>query len=263
MSGRIFGTGCLRLRKYWLHFAVLTVGIGCYAQSVARQWRAVDAVLVASGQVTYDLGQGADGDLPGLRTPIAVRRGESHVWLDFYKTPTDVQLIACSQGDSLCKSLAQLPELRFVKIQDSRLTDRGLAQLSQLRKLQALTLSGTDITDSGIRHLTGMPDLWQLMLARTRITDRGLARLRGLNKLRWLDVERTLVTTAGVNSLQRAVPSCGTVVRSEVNGGLPQLAGETSAGQVDATDLRAAANIKPLADQSRMRINSGLAFEEL
>ena len=77
MLGEKYWAGRLPWRKYLLYAAALAAGAGWYGERVMRQRRAVDAILAAGGQVTYDLGRGDAEGATGLRKPIAVRRGDS------------------------------------------------------------------------------------------------------------------------------------------------------------------------------------------
>lgn len=203
----------LALRKYALYGVVVALGLGWYGRMVWRQHQAVEAILAAGGRVTYDL-YGSRDPVKSWRKPLVVRSGQRHFWYDLYRTPTDAQAVNCRDGDLLCKSLARLPHLRFLKLQGSRVTDEGLASLAGLRRLEALNCNGATLTDAGMEHIAGMPRLWQLMLSDTQVSDHGMAHLMALSRLRWLAVERTQVSEAGIKRLQLAVPSCGAVVYS-------------------------------------------------
>ena len=261
MRGPKYRAITLIARKYSLPAAVLVVGIGWYAESVLRQQRAVAAILAAGGQVTYDL-NATSGATATLRQPIAVRQGDVHRWLDFFRTPTDARVENCGQGDAICEHLARLPKLRFVKLQGSRVTSAGLAQLAKLQMLEALDCCGTDVSDDGLEHLAKLSHLWQLMLSDTRITDRGMAHLAAAKRLRWLAIERTRVTDAGVKRLQMAVPSCGAVVFSAPGSKRPGAAAELLAAQDEETGPLAEFSSGSVANQARARIYSSVALEE-
>ncbi|HVX61127.1 MAG TPA: hypothetical protein VHC19_11010 [Pirellulales bacterium] len=246
MLGRRFRAVGLSWGKFFMYIPAILVGVVWYGQGVARQHQAVDAILAAGGQVTYDLGRAAAGS----RKAVAVRRGESHLWLDLYKTPTDAQLVRCSQGDALCTHLAKLSELKFVKLDGSRVSDEGLAQLAKLRKLQALNLDGTDVTDGGMKHLARMTELWQLVLSRTRVTDYGLQCLGAVQKLRWLTLEESLVSDVGVERLRSAIPNCGAIVRTSIAPQLP-----------DARLELLAAEDEPVGRESPEEFAARFAFE--
>lgn len=210
MLGSNCGTVASAVRKHALYAVVIAAGFGWYARNVWRRHQAVEAVLAAGGSVTYDL-YGSQGAKP-WQEPVTVTRGDAHFCHDLYRTPTEAQAENCRRGDALCKRLAKLPQLRFLKLAGSQVTDAGLARLAGLRKLEALNCNGAQITDAGLAHLAGMPRLWQLMLSDTQVSDYGMAHLMKLSHLRWLAVEHTRVSEAGIKRLQMAVPRLGGVV---------------------------------------------------
>jgi len=82
--------------------------------------------------------------------------------------------------------------------------DAQLARLAPLGpNLRWLDLSGTKVTDSGLGQLEGMPNLSRLHLERTAVTDAGLAHLAHLASLEFLDLYGTGVTDAGLERLQK------------------------------------------------------------
>jgi YHS domain-containing protein len=85
-------------------------------------------------------------------------------------------------------------------------TNFGDTELSQLTalgpNLRWLDLAGTRVTDAGLSNLTAMPNLIRLHLERTGITDAGLASVTDLANLEYLDLYGTPVTDAGVERLQ-------------------------------------------------------------
>ena len=81
--------------------------------------------------------------------------------------------------------------------------DAQLAKLAALGpNLRWLDLGGTAVTDAGLAHLVAMPNLTRLHLERTAVTDAGLTNLAGMQKLHSLDLYGTAVTDAGLESLQ-------------------------------------------------------------
>jgi Leucine-rich repeat (LRR) protein len=70
-----------------------------------------------------------------------------------------------------------------------------------------LDLQNTRVTDVGLAHLRGLVNLQSLDLGNTRITDKGLQMLRGLTNLRRLGLSNTKTTNQGMQDLQRAVPT--------------------------------------------------------
>jgi len=86
-------------------------------------------------------------------------------------------------------------------------TNFGDAQLAQLASfgpnLRWLDLAGTRITDAGLASVAAMPNLTRLHLERTSVTDAGLDRLGTLANLEYLDLYGTAVSDAGLAKLQK------------------------------------------------------------
>jgi hypothetical protein len=87
-------------------------------------------------------------------------------------------------------------------LENTRITDAGLARLRGSTQLRTLSLGGTGISDAGLKHLQGLARLQRLYLANTGITDAGLAHLKDLIGLEYLDLQYTAVTDAGLIHLQ-------------------------------------------------------------
>jgi YHS domain-containing protein/uncharacterized membrane protein len=80
--------------------------------------------------------------------------------------------------------------------------DNALAKLSALGpNMRWLDLGGTAITDTGLKNLSGMPNLTRLHLERTQISDEGLAALASLNQLEYLNLYGTQVSETGLEHL--------------------------------------------------------------
>jgi YHS domain-containing protein len=82
--------------------------------------------------------------------------------------------------------------------------DAQLARLAPLGpNLSWLDLSGTKVTDSGLAALDAMPNLTRLHLERTAVTDAGLTHVASLGKLEFLDLYGTAITDAGLECLRK------------------------------------------------------------
>ncbi|NCO56879.1 MAG: hypothetical protein COW73_05250 [Nitrospirae bacterium CG18_big_fil_WC_8_21_14_2_50_70_55] len=116
-----------------------------------------------------------------------VGRGQK---LDLYASPvTDATLASFAAG---------LPELRFLSLADTRVTDAGLAHVARLTGLHELHLDNTPISDAGVAQLAPLTDLRILDLKGTRVTDSGLAIVRRLPHLQALYLTRAPITDAGL-----------------------------------------------------------------
>jgi uncharacterized membrane protein/YHS domain-containing protein len=120
----------------------------------------------------------------------------------------EVSLLVNSLGDELGIPIAPLAEDKpwlqgNASIAGPGFGDAELARLSALGpNLRWLDLAGTKITDAGLGSLAAMPNLTRLHLERTAITDAGLARLGTLTELEYLNLYGTAITDAGLASLQ-------------------------------------------------------------
>jgi hypothetical protein len=63
-----------------------------------------------------------------------------------------------------------MTELRVLDLDDTAVTDEGLASLAKLPKLQVLRLSRTKVTDAGFnKHLAELPTLTEVSLRGTQV----------------------------------------------------------------------------------------------
>src|SRR5206468_943094 len=67
-------------------------------------------------------------------------------------------------------------------LENTEVTDAGLARLRGSTLLETLSLGGTRITDAGLEHLKTLNRLRRLYLFKTSVTDAGLTHLQGLTQ---------------------------------------------------------------------------------
>ena len=103
---------------------------------------------------------------------------------------------------------ARCPELTWIHLQNTRITDNCFDSLRQLHALRMIILSQTSIDDQGLKQLGQIPALEELQLCKTQITDKGLAHLAGLSSLKVLDLSGTKVSRRGVRKLKKRLPDC-------------------------------------------------------
>jgi Leucine-rich repeat (LRR) protein len=87
------------------------------------------------------------------------------------------------------------PGIKHLKLQNSQITDRDLAQLARMSELQTLDLGRNQITDAGLTPLTSLTQLQELGLSINQITNAGLAHLALLNQLQILHLGANQITT--------------------------------------------------------------------
>lgn len=103
-------------------------------------------------------------------------------------------------NDATLSQLCQLKGLTHIKglyLDETSVTDAGLAHLAGMTSLRRLKLKQTRVTDAGLEHLEGLSDLESLSLSGA-ITDEGIEHLKNLSNLKYLDIGNTKVTNAGL-----------------------------------------------------------------
>ena len=101
-------------------------------------------------------------------------------------------------------SLAGL-KLRELVLENTEITDEGLAKLAGLATLKSLNLRRSSyLTDAGLEHLTKLPQVEQLHLLYNNFGDAGMEHLAKIPKLRVLDLRGcVLVTDEGLEHLAK------------------------------------------------------------
>jgi YHS domain-containing protein len=104
-------------------------------------------------------------------------------------------LIGTDFGDAELAALAPVaPNLRWLDLGGTAITDDGLKHLDAMRNVTRLHLERTHISDSGLFHLAALSNLEYLNLYATGISDSGLEVLHKLPKLRQVYLWETKVT---------------------------------------------------------------------
>jgi len=108
------------------------------------------------------------------------------------------------------KELAEIAPIAahvvWVDLARSQITDAGISTLAKLPNLERLHLENTKIGDAGIAQLAGLQKLEYLNLYGTKVTDAGLAKLAGNKALKKVFVWQTAATQAGAKALEAKVP---------------------------------------------------------
>ncbi|MCD2424108.1 hypothetical protein LQ567_15115 [Niabella pedocola] len=114
---------------------------------------------------------------------------------------------AGSRAQELVKLLEPLKkQIVWLKLEDSNITDEGLAVIAKFTHLTRLQLANTKITDAGLAQLRSLQQLQVLNLVGTGITEKGLASLKELKSLRALYLYKTGVGTAAWARLKQSFP---------------------------------------------------------
>ena len=100
------------------------------------------------------------------------------------------------------------PQLAWLDVSKTQITDAGLAHIGKLTNLTRLHLEKTGITDAGLPHIAKLEKLEYLNLYGTKVSDAGIANLKGLKNLKKLFLWQTAVTDKGAADLKSALPNC-------------------------------------------------------
>ena len=84
-----------------------------------------------------------------------------------------------------------------------------MIHLKNHKELVVLGLNNTRITDKGLAYLKELPRLSQLMVHRgTKVTESGLVHLKSFPALTSLSIDKANFSEASLNELRRALPDC-------------------------------------------------------
>jgi hypothetical protein len=106
---------------------------------------------------------------------------------------TDTGLAVLERAPNLVELILRAPQRPY--------TDAGLKHLAPLTRLTLLHVPGSQATDATMACLAGMPDLAALVLDGARVTDAGLAHLANKPRLSHLSLRETGVRGAGLAHL--------------------------------------------------------------
>ena len=118
-----------------------------------------------------------------------------------------------SMGDDGLESIAKLPDLSNLQINNNQITDFGTHYLSQMHSLQKLNLRNTQITDDGLMVLRKLSKLEHLILNNTvegeikKIERSSMP--ESINQTRYeLIRKKIFITEKGISALKKALPEC-------------------------------------------------------
>ena len=119
-------------------------------------------------------------------------------------------------GDAQLSALVPLAaSVISLELQQTKVSDAGLAALTPFIHLRRLQLQNTALSDAGLAPLGKLASLETLNLNATGVTDDGLQQLAGLKNLKKIYLWQSKVTAAGADKLRAAIPGL------DINLGLP------------------------------------------
>jgi hypothetical protein len=104
-------------------------------------------------------------------------------------------------SDADLANLTYFPNLEFLSLSDSKVTNDGLKQLSAVPGLRRVDLSWTSIGDAGVANLIAATNIRDLDLSFTRVTDFVMNHLSQMNQLRHLSLPGTSISELGLSRL--------------------------------------------------------------
>jgi hypothetical protein len=99
----------------------------------------------------------------------------------------------------------------FIEIADVILTDKtgGLEVLDDLPNLRALSVERSKVTDKEMMKVKSLSKLTAIWLENTSVSDEGLKQLEGLKHLQFVNAINTNITQNGARALRKALPNVG------------------------------------------------------
>ncbi len=216
-------------------FAIVFAAFGSLYRESRRQARAVDQLV---GQGAFALTSPRESTLVSLLPGDPEQPSVSLVNIlgdDFFRSVTNVSTGRRSSlhrdKEIILQSVADLTELKRLRLTNLALRSDDLRVLENLNELQSIDLtrtgldsgampwlrstqmrwfnaSHTCIGDQAMVDLAHCGDLQQLFLERTCVTDEGIGYLRSLSNLRYVNLKRSPVSARAVQELSDALPNC-------------------------------------------------------
>lgn len=116
----------------------------------------------------------------------------------------DIAHVILDNGD-LVDKLRVLPQLKSVCFRPNA-TDSDLKNLNHFPQLEWIDLNKSQITNDGLAYLADLPKLESIYLDGTNVTDDGLMQLSKFRSLKCVRVNFAIVTKDGITRLKESLP---------------------------------------------------------
>ena len=220
----------ISVRGLLILVTAICVMMGVYVAPAARQYRAVNAVLLLGGSIGYREDQRSHRFGWSQRTIASF--AEHQLLDDLFKTVVEVDLRDTKADDGTCRQLLALPSLETIDLADTNVTDEGgtalavlphiskllldrtrvgdktLIAFHSLRRLAWIELSETLVTDDGVLDLLSHTQLMVLALDGTRVTDSTVGALASQTRATMLSLKGVDATPELIDELSRELPNC-------------------------------------------------------
>jgi hypothetical protein len=112
-------------------------------------------------------------------------------------------------GSDLCDSdLAGIPhDTVLLHLENADVSDAGIGALPDLPRLRCIDLDGTRIADAAMQRIGMFRNLEEIWIEGTAVSDRGLAFLHGLANLKFISIlDCAEISDQAVAELRKAIP---------------------------------------------------------
>jgi hypothetical protein len=152
------------LRTFLLLLTVLCIWMGMTAAKAIRQKRAIEAITAIGGEVRFDYDELAKNQTDFTFRPDGEPSGPA--WLrkiigdDYFRVVVGVGFSNGNLDDAtVIKMIEPLPDLKYLHVASTNVTDNLLPRIATLRNLTALDLNCPQLTVEGLKQLKPLPSL--------------------------------------------------------------------------------------------------------
>ncbi len=115
----------------------------------------------------------------GITTPLTIDHLEELLKIKDYLYALDLRDSACN--DDMLEIIGMYSSLRVLNLQQTMITDRGVAALINLYLVFTINVYGTSLTDESIPSLSQLNSLQEIYIYNTQITESGIRTLEESN----------------------------------------------------------------------------------
>lgn len=190
----------IALIKYWVEEQAQfekPISQFASAEKIKRILRSLQEAPLESWIPAGPVDQASEKDLRRIEalgvTPMPLATESNYLMVSFtgFREVTDDQL----------QSLQRISDqLVWLNLGHTRVTDAQLEPVGKLKKLRVLYLNDTPVSDEGLARLSGLTELRWMSLVGTRITDRSFSTLEAFDNLTSLFLYQTAVTQEAVRN---------------------------------------------------------------
>jgi hypothetical protein len=126
-----------------------------------------------------------------------------------WKTLPDLETVLLLGQDVTDEVLDAIPssaKITSIRVYNSKVTDKGVANLTRFQSLRDFNYTGAHLTDEGMKALNTIRTLNSITITDAPVTDVGVMALRNLRFLQRLTIENSNATEKAVQQLRESLP---------------------------------------------------------